>query len=295
MGAFSRSWEITKLSFGVIKKDRELLLFPLLAGIFSIIFIIALLFPTIISGLLAGESVAFTILDYVLLFIIYLGIAFIATFFNVCVVYTAKKRFEGGDSKFGEAINFAFSKIHLIFLWSLLAATVGLILRLMDNAAEKAGDAGKIALKILRSILGMVWSIITIFVVPAMVYHNLGPFAAIKKSVQVLRKTWGESLIRHYGLGLVQSIFIILGIILAVVLVIITLPLGGIVLGIVIVLLVLYFLAVILVFSIANSIFNTALYVFAESGQVPGGYNQEVLGNAFKGKKPPQQAAPPPV
>ena len=35
MGAFSRSWEITKLSFSVIKQDKELLLFPIFSGIFS--------------------------------------------------------------------------------------------------------------------------------------------------------------------------------------------------------------------------------------------------------------------
>ena len=33
---FGRSWELTKLSFRVIKEDKELLLFPLLGGLFSI-------------------------------------------------------------------------------------------------------------------------------------------------------------------------------------------------------------------------------------------------------------------
>ena len=45
MGAFSRSWTITKLSFGVINKDRELLLFPILGGLLSILYIIALISP----------------------------------------------------------------------------------------------------------------------------------------------------------------------------------------------------------------------------------------------------------
>src|SRR3989338_9340657 len=214
--AFSRSWEITKLTLHVMKQDKELLLFPVFAGIFSILFLVALLFPTIILAFVQEGEPVWGITAYALLFIAYLGLAFIATFFNVCVVYTAKKRFEGGNATFGESISFALSRVHLILMWSLLAATVGIILRAIDRSAEKAGGGARVVLKIMTSLLGMMWSIITIFVVPAMVYNNLGPVDAIKKSVQVLRKTWGESLVRHFGLGLVQFIFIIIGIVIAI-------------------------------------------------------------------------------
>lgn len=92
--AFSRSWEITKLSFDVIKKDKEMVLFPLLGGIFSILFIVAMIFPTIITSVIRGDSNApYTTFSYLLIFLTYLGLAFIATFFNVCVVFTTKTRF----------------------------------------------------------------------------------------------------------------------------------------------------------------------------------------------------------
>jgi len=95
--AFSRSWEITKASFSVIKHDKELLLFPILSMIFSLIFIVVLLLPTsvflIFKG--GGNTVAFQGLDYLFLFLLYLILAFVATFFNVCVVYTTKIRFSG--------------------------------------------------------------------------------------------------------------------------------------------------------------------------------------------------------
>jgi len=287
--AFSRSWEITKLSFNVIKQDKELILFPFLAGIFSLIFMAAMIIPSILPMFLADNQLvahSLTILEYIILFIIYLGIAFIATFFNVCVVYTTKKRFEGGNATFGESIGFAFSKIHLILSWSLLAATVGLILRLIDRLAERMGNGGRIVVSILNSILGMIWSIITIFVVPAMVYNNLGPFAAIKRSVQVLKKTWGESLIRYYGLGLVQFLLLFIGIIIFVGLIIASTFLGIYAVLVVVILAILYFLGVILIFTVANSIFNTALYEYADKGTIPAGYNQEVLSHAFQAKKP---------
>lgn len=283
--AFSRSWEITKITFDVIKKDKELLLFPLLGGIFSILFILAMIFPTIITSFLHGENQEFFALEYIILFITYLGLAFIATFFNVCVVYTTKKRFTGGNATFGESLQFAFSKIHLILAWSLVSATVGIILRLIDHLAERLGWAGELIVHIITGILGMVWSIITIFVVPSMVYYDLGPLAAIKKSAQTFKKTWGESLIRSFGMGFVEMLLIILGIVVGIVMLIVTIPLGLVfVLGAGS-LLVVYFLMVILIFSVANSVFNTALFVYADTGKIPAGFNKEVMHNAFQSKR----------
>jgi len=274
MNKFSRSWEITKLSFDVIKKDKELLLFPFLAMISSVLFIIAMVFPSI-SALVLGKSIDYSTLEYILIFLTYLGLAFIATFFNVCVVYTTKKRFEGGNASFGESIKFAFSKAHLIFSWSVMSATVGLLLRIIDGIAEKMGSVGEIIVRILNSIFGMIWSIITIFVIPGMVYHNLGPIDAIKRSIETLKKTWGESLIRYFSLGLIQFLVLIIGLILLI-------PFFWIFGGWAILLIGLFVIIVFLVFSVANTIFNTALFVYADTGNIPKGYNQEIMSNAFR-------------
>lgn len=279
---FSRSWKITQLSFDVIKKDKELLLFPLLGGIFSILFMVTMLFPTIVTSFMKGSGQSYGITEYLIFFITYLGLAFIATFFNVCVVYTTKIRFEGGNATFWESINFARSKITLILTWSIIVATVGLILRLIDNLAERAGESGRLVLNILTSILGMMWSIITIFVVPAMVYHNLKPIDAIKQSIKTLKTTWGESLIRYFGLGTIEFLFFLLGIIVTFILFFALAGLGPVGIIITIVIAVLYFLGVILVFNVANTIFNTALYVYADTGKIPEGFSQEIMQNAFK-------------
>ncbi len=283
--AFVRSWEITKLSFDVIKKDKELIGFPILAGIFSLIYLIAMIFPSIISQVLKGVGIdKFGSLEYIMVFLTYLGLAFIATFFNVCVVYTTKTRFAGGNATFGESISYAFSKTHLILSWSLLSATVGLLMNVIDQLAEKLGAIGEMVVKILNSLLGMIWSIITIFVVPGMVYHDLGPIEAIKKSVEVLKKTWGESLIRYYGLGLVSFLFVFIGVVVGIFLTIGLSGLGiwGIVAGVG--LTVAYVILVVLIFGIANTIFNTALFVYADTGKLPQGYTQEVMQGAFRQK-----------
>jgi len=288
---FSRSWEITKISFRVMGKDKELLIYPFLAAIFSMIFSVAILVPSIFfswfeTGIPEDMSAAFGLIEYLIVFATYLGLALIATFFNVCVVYTVKTRFEGGNATLGSSFKFAFSKFHLIISWSLLSATVGLLLYILNVIAEKIGGIGEVIVKMIRGIIGMAWNIVTIFVIPGMVYYNLGPKAAIKKSVDTLGKTWGESLIRHFGMGLIQFLVGLLGVGIGVLLFFLIFPISEfyailIAIGVVIV----YFIILFLVFNVANSVYNTSLFVYADTGKIPEGFNQELMSKAFKQKK----------
>jgi len=287
MNVFSRSWMITKLTFGVINKDRELLGFALLAFIFSTLFSVAMIFPTIVPTLLENgvSQDSMQVYQYVLIFITYFGLAFIATFFNVCVVYTTKIRFEGGNATFSESIKFAFSRLGLIVKWSLLSASVGLLLRLLQNFASRLGKVGQIVANILISLLGMTWSVISIFVVPVLVYEGLGPIDALKKSTEVIKKTWGESLVKAIGLGLIQF-FIILLVLLAsgglTYLLASAFEITGLLIGISVGLILLLLTG--LIFSVASTIFNTALYVYANESIVASGFNDEVIKGAFKQK-----------
>lgn len=287
MNALSRSWMITKLTFGVINKDRELLWFALLSFIFSALFAVVMVFPSIIPALMENgfSQESLEVYQYVIIFITYFGLAFIATFFNVCVVYTTKIRFEGGNATFGESIKFAFTKLSLIFQWSLLSATVGLLLRILQQLASNLGKIGQLVANILIGILGMAWSIVTIFVVPVLVYEGLGPIDALKKSTQVIKKTWGESLIKALGLGLVQFLVFVMVIIASVAL---TFALAsafdtvGLLIGISVGALLLLLTG--LVFTVASTIFNTALYVYANNNLIASGFNEEVVRGAFKQK-----------
>ena len=277
---FGRSWELTKLSFGVVKQDKEMLLFPLLAGVFSLLYAVAMIFPTVLVNFGSGISA----LGYVAMFFTYFGLAFIATYFNVCVVYTTKIRFGGGDATFMDSIRFANSRLALIAQWSLVSASVGLFLRMLDQLAEKFGAVGQMIMGFVTSVLGMIWTVLTLFVVPTMVYEDVGPMDAIKRSAETLKKTWGESLVRHYGLGLIQMLFMFLGVGVAFILFTLLGGLGTAGLVIAFVLSLTYFLGVILIFNVANNVFNTALYVYAKEGRVPGSFGRDTLENAFRAK-----------
>lgn len=287
MNAFSRSWMITKLTFSVINKDRELLWFALLSFFFSVVFSICMIFPSVIATLMENNFSQESLhgFEYTMVFLTYFGLAFIATFFNVCVVYTTRMRFEGGNATFGESIRFAFSRFSLIVQWALLSATVGLILRILHNLASSLGKIGELVANILIGLLGMAWSIVTIFVVPALVYEGLGPFQAIKKSTEVIKRTWGESLIKAIGLGLVQffAFFLIfLGSAALTYALATAFDVTGLLVGIAIGVFLLLLAG--LIFTVANTIFNTALYVYANNHQVAEGFSEDVMKGAFKQK-----------
>ncbi len=275
---FSRSWDITKLSFNVIRQDAEMLLFPAIGSLFSLLYCLLLLWPTVFTHLMDPNESSFVwgTLQWVVVFLTYFGLAFIGTFFNTCVVYTAKTRFAGGDATFGESLSFAFSRIHLIFLWSLVAASVGVALRALDQAADRMGGIGGAVLGFVQGMLGMMWGVVTLFVVPAMVYEDVGPIEALKRSVEVLKRTWGESLIRHFGLGLIQLVVALPGVFLIVVGVA-----SGFALWPLLLLGIIWVVVVSLVFNVATSVFNAALYEYATSGQVAAGFSPDAMQGAF--------------
>ena len=83
----------------------------------------------------------------------------------------------------------ATSKMGTIAGYALIAATVGMILRAIQ---ERVGFIGRIIV----GLLGVGWTVATYLVVPVLVTRDVGPIDAVKESAGWLKKTWGENVIR---------------------------------------------------------------------------------------------------
>jgi hypothetical protein len=290
---FTRSWSIAKKTFQVMRHDKEILLFPILSSLFSVILFLIFVFPFFLSAL-SNQGRAYGGFLYLGIFAFYFIVSFTATFFNVGVVHIAETRFSGGNATFSDGIKIAVKRLKQILAWSLLSATVGLVLNMLQNQAKKKGGIAGIIGSILVSIVGFAWAIVSVFVVPAIAIKGYGPVKALKSSAATIKKTWGESLIRYYGLGMAKSIFLFVGIVFFLlpgawmfISTYISDSLFGFtsVFGLVLVgVFILYASLVSVVFSSANTIFNTALFMYAESGKVPKFYSQEEMSHAFKMK-----------
>jgi hypothetical protein len=107
---------------------------------------------------------------------------------------------------------------------------------------------------------------VTFLVLPVLVFEGLGPIAAVKRSGELFKRTWGENLVTNAGIGIVGMIAVLVGAVPLVVF----LAIGGPVAFVGIGLFVVWVIAVGLVSTTLTGIFQVALYRFATGSPVPG-------------------------
>lgn len=167
--------------------DRKLLVFPLLSGFVTIIVIASFVLPLIFSGG-ALSLTTNTLAGVILLFLFYLVTYFVVIFFNVGLISCVYARLQGKDMSVRDGLSAATRNAGAILIWAVIAATVGLILRMIE---DRAGAIGGIA----TALVGGAWSLVTLFVVPVFVFEGKGVVPAIAESWSLFKKTWGESVI----------------------------------------------------------------------------------------------------
>lgn len=282
-GRFARSWSLMKASAEVLRSDKSLLMFPLASSICCLLVAASFLIPIIAAMVSAGHVVEhgqrMSAGGYVLLFLFYLAQYFVIIFFNTALAGAALARLRGEPASFGEGMAIARSRIVNIFGYALIAATVGLVLRALQ---ERLGLIGRLV----AGFLGLAWTVATFLVVPVLASQDVGPTEAISRSVELLKRTWGENIIGNAGIGVVFGLLMFIAIVLAACLIggaFATQSITAIIAAIVIVAVGLTVLG--LIQASLQGIYAAALYRYAEEGEVGYGFDQAMLEQAFKPKK----------
>ena len=128
MSKISNSWKMMKASATVLRLDPELLIFPLLSGIATILVTATFVVPFAVIGEgfgaleQMGEDPGY--LGYVVGFLYYLVLYTVIFFFNTALVGAAMIRLEGGDPTVADGLNIAFGKIGVLLEYAAIAATV---------------------------------------------------------------------------------------------------------------------------------------------------------------------------
>jgi len=269
------TFTIMKASIVVLRKDKELLLFPLFSGICCLIAALSFAIPIFHSDFLrpasGGLSTGGQVARYAVLFAFYYITYFIIIFFNSAVVACAIFRMRGGDPDLMTGFRAALARLPQIAGWALVAATVGMILRVLQKRARQPG-------RILVGLLGMAWSVVTFMVIPILVVERKGPIDAVRESAAMLRKTWGEQLMGNFSFGVIFFILALMGLVPLIIgfmapimaLKVLMLSFAG-----------LYLLLLILVQSTLAAIFQAALYLYARDGRAPAGFDETALAGAM--------------
>jgi hypothetical protein len=283
MGKFSRSWQLVKQSFAILRSDKQLMLFPVLSAIacFIVTAIIAtggafLMLPARAAAIAAGEQFNPNQSPVFMfgLFTLYVVNYFVIVFFNVALVGVANSRLMGGTWTFRDGLELAWARKGTILQWALVAATVGVILKTLE---ERLGLIGRLIMRI----IGIAWTLACYFVVPVLAFEDLSPLQAFKRSSRLFRDTWGEKVTGGFSLGLVSMVLMLPGIGLFIAAAFVG-GLSGLLIGML--LMVLYFLLLSVFMSAVGGIFNAALYRYACFKQVPPAFSHDLIASAWAPK-----------
>ena len=269
MGRISNTIQLAKSSWQVLRADKELVALPVLSLVATMITAFSFLIPiafTSPEGQSAVDSAA--TVEYILLGLMYLSLAFITIFFNTALVGAAMERMNGGDPTINGAIRGAMSRIHRILPWAIVSATVSVIL----NAIERSDNP---LARIASSIAGVAWSLMTFLVVPVLVVEEVGVIDAVKRSGTLFKRTWGENVAAQVGFGLLGFLVALPAILVAV---------GGFFLGaaigiFLVIVAMLWILGSAMVISALSGVFQAALYRYAAGLDTPSEFGS--LDTAF--------------
>ena len=283
-GKFATSWSLVKASAAVLKSDRELLVFPLLSGLATLLVIASFALPFLAAGGLlhlreiAGTHGDLAAGDYAMLFLFYLCQYTVIFFFNTALVGAALMRLDGDNPTLGDGLRLACGRLPAILGYALIAATVGMLLRALE---QRAGFIGRWII----GLLGVAWTVATFLVVPVLAATDVDPVTAVKESATLLRRTWGENLIGNAGMGIAFGLlFMAVMLAGAGVLTLAVATHSALLMALVAVAVVLAFILLALVQSALQGIYAAALYRYATDGNAGSGFDAAVLGQAFRVK-----------
>ena len=278
----SRSWKLLVASASVLSADKELLLFPLISSGALLMVTLAFALPMFglgaLDGLTHAGNHAISAGVYVVAFLFYFCQYFVIFFFNAGLVGAALMRLEGGDPTFSDGLRLASSKMGVIAGYALIAATVGVVLRIIQ---ERVGLIGRIVV----GLVGMGWNLATYLVVPVLVSRDMGPVDAIKESASIFKETWGENVVGQVGLGAAFGfIFVLVFIAGAFIIIVAAMAHSAFLIALAITLTIVAIAVTALVQAALGGIYSAALYRYATTGKETEGFDAGAMKLAFAPK-----------
>ncbi|HET89329.1 MAG TPA: hypothetical protein ENN99_01100 [Chloroflexi bacterium] len=271
------SWRLIKASAAVLWADKELILFPIISAIGVLIVTVTFAFPMILANffdaLLDGKASG---LGFIVGFLFYTVQYFVIIFANSALVGAAMIRLRGGDPTVRDGFRIAWEHVTAILGYALISATVGMILRWLS-------ERGKVGGRIAASLLGLGWNLATYLVVPVLVVEGVGPLEGIKRSADLLKRTWGEQIVGNFSVGTVFGLLTVAVIVLSIPIFVLVASADSLALIILTALgLVLTLVLIGLINSTLNGIYIAAVYQYAAEGETGGFFQPELIEGAFR-------------
>ncbi|MDQ1247106.1 MAG: hypothetical protein QG597_1476 [Actinomycetota bacterium] len=296
VSSWSESRPVTKATWGVVRANPYLLLFPVVAAVVGIAVVLAVVGVALgLFGVEAatqqaeqatsgGEVPTSTAIIGVIVMVIAAYLGTLIT--DICMgglVAAADAELQGRDSSFGAGIAQAFRRLPALLGWAGIQTAVGWLLSAIRGDGTSNNAIVAIIRAIAASLVAMAWSVVSFFVLPLIILRGEGPVGALKRSFALVKSTWGTQVSGRVRigamialLGTLPGILVLVGggFLTAASNLAVGVPL--IILGIVVLM-----VASILV-SALKAVFSVALLHFAETQQPIGPFSAEQLQSAVK-------------
>jgi Family of unknown function (DUF6159) len=274
-GTLGNSFKLLRISWDVLKSDRELILFPLMSGgaLFFVFVYTAVAFWAGGTFDRIGPHYHFYLADFVFLGLAYFLASLVIVYFNAALSAAAYQRLEGFSADLSTGLMAANDRLGAISGWSAIAATVALALNELSDSRSMLGRVFGFALR-------MLWGYSTFFVVPVLVIESASPLEALSRSTELFRQHWGKAMVSNFGFGLAYIAVAMLALAPAALL---YFGLGSMFLTIVVG-------VGVLTFGIATvkaleTIFLVALYDYAATGRVGDDFTGSMIREAYVSKQ----------
>jgi len=276
MGKIAITVSLMKASWQILKKDKELLLLPVISGICCLSVMTIFILQGLEHGWLKSFAKTATAQQkdsaYWFMFLFYYCNYLVIIFFNSAIIACAVIRMNGGNPTLGDGLQAAVNRFPHIAGWAFIAATIGFLLGMVESGSQRGRS-------IIAGILGISWSVISYLALPLIVVEKTNPLFAMDFSMDMMRRTWGEQVIGNFSFGL---IFSLLSLPILPLLLLLGKTWGGASFIPILICVVIYLLILSIFQSALQTIFNAVMYVFARDGKVPEGFSAQQLHAAMR-------------
>lgn len=268
-------WKIASQTRKSILKDKGLFIYPILSAIIVIIEALVIFGTLFFLSGTTGSS-----LWYIVgLFLLYLVSAFTSTYMLMALMVAYRSFEKGKKMGIREAMSSISSYTMVIFEWALFTAIVLTLLRMLESRTRGVSRL------VISALGGAAISLATLFAVPIILDEKTGPIKTIETSVSFIAKNFGSTIGGILCSDLYGLAFILLGFVMIIVAIV-----AGITTSIFAVAVILLAIAIGLIIfgavmsTITANIFKLVLYDYTKTGELPEGFDKELMKSAIKQK-----------
>lgn len=209
---------LAKQCLAILRKKKSLLLFPFISTIFTVIALVACLYPIAhTEKLLFLNPKAVTremlVVYYVLFLILFFLSHLFVAFANAGLAYCIDKELRKEPYTITQGFISIFKHAPRLYFWTTIMTSFGIFVRFAEYWSDRWPNS-KLETELLA---GLPWLMASFFVIPLLIIENLPTFSALKKSAHLFRSAWGKEVIAQHNINFIIAPLRIVSVIPAVI------------------------------------------------------------------------------